>query len=201
MKKLKLLTLIISISIVLSALLQTHANSNELASENCLKGDKILDYYENLEDKSNPNRYLNAAKYYYYQASRNDLSEANALVGHARVALYQNRIKDAKNVLMIALNFNEDNPKVNFYLGETFFADEEYTQAIDFYNHAYNNGYQSHYKTNFKLGICYAKLNEEEKAKFHYNKALQIKPDSTEVKNKLDKLESIKTNYKNVEEI
>ena len=74
------------------------------AIQNCAKGDKILDYYEKLESPQDPNRYLNAAKYYYYQASRLDLSNPNILVGHARVALHQNRLKDAKNVLMIALN-------------------------------------------------------------------------------------------------
>ena len=112
------------------------------AIEYCKKGDKILDYYEKMQNKSNSDRYLNAARYYYYQASRLDLSNPNALIGHARVALHQNRLKDAQNVLMIALNFNEQNPKVNYYLGETFFREGEYTQALDFFNQAYNNGFK-----------------------------------------------------------
>ena len=53
------------------------------ANSYCVKGDKILDYYDKLEDKSNPDKYLNAAKYFYYQASRLDISNQNALIGHA----------------------------------------------------------------------------------------------------------------------
>lgn len=167
------------------------------ANAYCVKGDKILDYYEKLEDKSNPDKYLNAAKYYYYQASRLDLSNANALVGHARVALYQNRLKDAKNVLMIALNFNEINPRVNYYLGETFYREGEYTQAIDFYNQAYSHGYRYDYNTNYKLGISYEKMDDVKMAKYHYKNAIKLRPNSIDAAARLGGLDTIKTDYEN----
>lgn len=167
------------------------------AIQNCAKGDKILDYYEKLESPQDPNRYLNAAKYYYYQASRLDLSNPNILVGHARVALHQNRLKDAKNVLMIALNYNEKNPRVNFYLGETFFRDGEFTQAIDFYKEAYSHGYRYNFNTNLRLGMCYDKLNEINLAKKHYQNALKIKPNNEEILKYLDNMNKIKTNKEN----
>lgn len=167
------------------------------ANEYCVKGDKILDYFERLEDKSNPDRYLNSAKYYYYQASRLDLSNANALVGHARVALHQNRLKDAKNVLMIALNFNEINPKVNYYLGETFFRDGEYSQAIDFFNQAYSHGFRYDYNTNYKMGLCYEKMDDIKNARYHYKNAIKIRPDSVEAAGRLGGLDTIKTDYEN----
>ena len=166
-----------------------------LSNEYCVKGDKILDYYERLQDKSNGQRYLNAAKYYYYQASRVDISNANALIGRARVALYQDRIRDAKNDLMVALNFNEVNPKVSFYLGEAFFQDGDYMEAIDFYSWAYSHGYRYDYKTNLQLGICYEKLDDIKKARKHYSNAINILPASVEAKARLGGLEAINTNY------
>ena len=166
-----------------------------LSNEYCVKGDKILDYYERLDNKINGDRYLNAAKYFYYQASRVDLSNPNALIGRARVAIYQNRIRDAKNDLMIALNFNEINPKVSYYLGEVFFIEGNYTEAIDFYNWAYSHGYRYDYKTNLKLGICYEKLNDVKMAKKHYTNAINIMPASVEAKARMQGLDVINTDY------
>ena len=165
------------------------------SNEYYIKGDKILDYYERLENKTNGDRYLNAAKYFYYQASRVDLSNPNALIGRARVAVYQNRIRDAKNDLMVALNFNEANPKVSYYLGEVFFIEGNYTEAIDFYNWAYSHGYRYDYKTNLKLGICYEKLNDVKMAKKHYTNAINIMPASIEAKARMQGLDVINTNY------
>lgn len=197
--------LIISISLIACIIAQCNfqqANARTTSTEaeaiqNCVKGDKILDYYEKLDAPQDPNRYLNAAKYYYYQASRLDLSNPNVLVGHARVALHQNRLKDAKNVLMIALNYNETNPRVNFYLGETFFRDGEYTQAIDFYQKAYTHGYKLDFNTNLRLGMCYEKLNETNLAKKHYKNALKSKPNNEVVLNRLENIDKIKTNKDN----
>ena len=166
-----------------------------MSNEYCIKGDKILDYYERLENKTNGDRYLNAAKYFYYQASRVDLSNPNALIGRARVAVYQNRIRDAKNDLMVALNFNEVNPRVSYYLGEVFFIEGNYTEAIDYYNWAYSHGYRYDYKTNLKLGVCYEKLNDVKMAKKHYTNAINIMPASVEAKARLHGLDAINTNY------
>lgn len=168
------------------------------ANSYCAKGDKIMNYYAKIQDKTaDPDKYLNAARYYYYQASRIDLSNANALVGHARVALCQNRLKDAKNVLMMALNFNENNPRVNFYLGETFFREGEYTQAIDFYKRAYNHGYKNNFFTNYKMGVCYEKMDDVKNARIHYKNALKIRPHSVNTAARLGGLDTIKTDYEN----
>ncbi len=169
----------------------------------CTNGDKILNYYEKLDDKSDKaknERYLNAAKYYYYQANRLDMSNQNAFIGRARVALLQGRIRDAKNNLMIALNVNELNPKVNFYLGEAFFEEGEFTQAIDFYHFAYTHGYRYDFRTNLKLGICYEKLDDIAKAKLHYQNAIKADPSSIEAKARLGGLDAINTKYGAYEE-
>ncbi len=168
-----------------------------LANSYCAKGDKILDYYEKLSDKTDSNKYLIAAKYYYYQAARVDISNQNSFVGMARISLYQGKTKDAKNALMIALNVNEKNPKVSFYLGEAFFMEQEYFQAIDFYTWAYSNGYQKDFKTNYKLGVCYEKLNDIEKAKYHYQKAINARPNDAEVKQRLQSLMTTEAEYQN----
>lgn len=182
------------------------AGARELPEESqanayCVKGDKILDYYQKLDDKRNAGKYLNAAKYYYYQASRVDISNQNSLIGIARIALYQGKTRDAKNALMMALNFNEVNPRVSFYLGETFFEEGEFTQAIDFYNWAYSHGYRYDYMTNIKLGICYEKLDDVKKAKYHYKNALKAHPGSVTAQAKLSGLDTINTDYKNVNTI
>ena len=202
MKKQLFLAISTSLLLLLPILLCHAAEHNPdvyQANSYCEQGDKILNYYENLKDKTDSDKYLKAAKYYYYQASRVDISNQNSLIGMARIALHKGKTRDAKNALMMALNFDETNPKVSYYLGEAFFAEGEYFQAIDFYTWAYNHGYQSDYKTNYKLGVCYEKLNDTEKARFHYQKALSIKPNATEAKNRLNELNTVDTNYQNVQ--
>jgi len=167
-----------------TALATTTAIQTQI-SEYCLKGDKLVDYYESLNDKSDGVKYLKAAKYYYFQAIRLDKSCTNAFIGVAHIALLQNKTRDAKNTLMAALNFNPENPRVSFYLGETFFQEGDYTEAIDYYNWAYNHGYKYNYKTNLQLAICYEKIYEVNLATRHYNEALKIKPDSQIIKQRL----------------
>ena len=193
-----LIILTISASAPLSKAAE-HIPDISKANSYCAQGDKILDYYETLKDKTDGEKYLKAAKYYYYQASRVDISNQNSLIGIARIALYQGKTRDAKNALMMALNFDETNPRVSYYLGEAFFAEGEYFQAIDFYTWAYNHGYRSHYKTNYKLGVCYEKLNDIEKAELHYQTAIRINPKSTQAKNRLNELHTIDTDYKNIQ--
>lgn len=167
---------------------QVFATENSIqtqVSDYCTKGDKILAYYESIDDKSDGLKYLKAAKYFYFQALRIDKASPNASIGVARIALLQEKTRDSKNILMRALNFNPENPRVSFYIGETFFQEGDYTEAIDYYTWAYNHGYKHNYKTNLQLAICYEKIYETELAKKHYNEALKIKPDSQIIKQRL----------------
>ena len=202
MKKKFFITILLSVIILFTTGLnpiQAETIKDETqANSYCARGDKILNYYEQLTDKKDAQKYLNAAKYYYYQASRVDISNQNSLVGMARISLYQGKTRDAKNALMIALNVDERNPKVSYYIGEAFFMEGEYFQAIDFYTWAYSHGYQKDYNTNFKLGVCYEKLNDIDKAKLHYQNAINARPDSTEAKQRLKGLNTIDTDYKNI---
>ncbi len=193
MKKfiIRLLTLILLYASM--AQLQTYASiikdtPDDTAAAYAAKGDKILNYYENLEDKTGKERFLIAAKYFYYQANRLDISNENAYVGRARVALAQNKVREAKNNLFLALNFDENNPKVNFYLAEAFFQDGEFTEAIKYYTEAYMHGYRTNYKTNLKLGICYEKLDDEQRAKYYYTNAIKIDSTNQEAQNRLKNL-------------
>lgn len=161
------------------------------------QGDKILNYYIKLEDKSDRDRYLTAAKYFYYQANRLDISNANALIGRARVALLQNKVRDAKNNLFIALNFDENNPRVTFFLGEAFFQDGDYDDAIHYYTHAYLHGYRNNYRTNLKLGEAYEKMDDVERARYHYTNAIKIRPSEAEVRFRLQGLDVINNNNGN----
>lgn len=191
-KKTILIFVIIVMNFCLLNTQETLATENTLqekVSDYCTKGDKIVNHYETSNDKTNSLEYLKAAKYYYYQAIRLDKSNPNGLVGLAHVALLQDKTRDAKNILMAALNFNPENPRVSFYIGETFFQEGDYTEAIDYYTWAYNHGYKHNYKTNLQLAICYEKIYETELAKRHYNEALKIKPDSNDIKKRLSNLQ------------
>ena len=158
-------------------------------------GDKILDYYEKLPDKTDQDRFLIAAKYFYFQANKIDISNADALIGRARIALLQNDVRKAKNNLFIALNFDESNPKVLFYLGKTFFQDGDYDDAIKYYSDAYSHGYRLDYNTNLMLGICYEKMDDVKRAKYHYKNAIKIQPSETVAKMRIQGLDIINTNY------
>lgn len=194
MQKLFLILILLSLNPVFCAPPQENASiikdtPSETADSYAAKGDKILNYYENLGDKTGMDRFLVAAKYFYYQANRIDISNKNAFVGRARVALAQNRIRDAKNNLFMALNFDENNPKVNFYLGEAFFQGGEFSEAIKYYTEAYTHGYRTHYKTNLKLGICYEKMDDENRAKYYYSSAIKADSKKTEAKERLESLD------------
>lgn len=192
MKKTILIFIIVIINFCIFNTPKTFAIENTIqnkVSDYCIKGDKIVSHYESITDKSNGLEYLKAAKYYYYQAIRLDKSSANALVGLAHVALLQNKTRDAKNILMAALNFNPENPRVSFYIGETFFQEGDYTEAIDYYTWAYNHGYKHNYKTNLQLAICYEKIYEIKLARKHYNEALKIQPDSAIIKRRMEDMD------------
>ena len=194
----KILSIIIIAITSLSHVCAQPLHDTTQAEAYCVKGDKILNHYEKLTDKTDSAKYLKAAKYYYYQALRVDISNQNALVGMAKISLYQGNTRDAKNALMVALNVDERNPKVNYYLGEAFFKEAEYFQAIDFFSFAYSYGFQNDYRTNLRLGICYEKLNDIEKAKFHYNTAIKTNPSDTEAKQRLSELHATDAEYKDV---
>lgn len=171
----------------------------ESADSLAAKGDKILDYYEKLNETRREDRYLISAKYFFYQASRVDIANKNAFIGRARVALFQDNVRDAKNNLFMALNFDENNPKVNFYIGEAFFQDGEFAEAIKYYTEAYTHGYKVDYKTNLKLGICYEKMDDEKRARYYYQNAIKIIPTQAEARNRLQGLDVINTSYEDYE--
>lgn len=155
------------------------------------QGDKILNHYEKLQDKSGQERLLTAAKYFYFQANKLDISNQNAYIGRARIALFQDNVRDAKNNLFMALNFNENNPKVTYYMGNAFFKDGDFDDAINYYLHAYNHGYRLNYNTNLKLGICYEKMDDSQRAKYHYKNAMKILPSQAEPRLRLQGLDII----------
>lgn len=211
--KIKNIILLITLSTLISTPQTfTHATENDLATwqeeyyfeknnpeaaskKYSQQADQILRYFHSIPNKTETDKqkYLNAAKYFYYKARRADLSNTDALVGQARIALYENRIRDAKNSLFIALNINEDNPKVNYYLGETFFKDGEFAKAVDFYLYAYTHGFRYNFWTNYKLGITYEKLDNVELARTHYTQAVKINPNFKDASKRLKGLDQIKT--------
>ncbi len=167
----------------------------ESASYYTSKGDEILDYCEKLKSPKDKERFIVAAKFFYYQASRADVSNQNALIGNARASLLQNNIREAKDSLFMALNFNEHSPRTNFYIGETFYQDGEFLDAIKYYKLAYKYGYGSDYRTNLRLGVCYEKLDAPAQAKTYYSNAMNIMPSLSEPRQRINALYSIKTGY------
>ena len=60
--------IILSFILFIKTLTPVNANvATQSATDiNCIKGDKIVDYYETLTDKTDSEKYLNAAKYFYF---------------------------------------------------------------------------------------------------------------------------------------
>ena len=73
-------------------------NAKAASRQYCAQADKILNYFNSLpvKTRTDEQKYLTAAKYFYYQAHRIDKSNTDALVGKARIALYENHLNAIK---------------------------------------------------------------------------------------------------------
>lgn len=140
--------------------------------------------------------FLKEAKWFYEQSTKVYADNVDGYVGLARSYMYLGRFQKAYNNLMLAYNFDNNNPMVNYYLGEYNFLNEKYMTALTFYKEAFKRGYSKHYNTTFQIALCYDKLGDAPKATIYYKKCLEIDSKAKEPRKKLAQIQSKDEKYK-----
>jgi tetratricopeptide (TPR) repeat protein len=91
-----------------------------------------------------------------------------------------------KNILYILLIFAQTfRAQSDFETGNSFYAKENYKEAIQSYENIINSGTQSA-DVYFNLGNCYYKLHQVAPAVYNYEKALLLNPNDSEIKTNLE---------------
>lgn len=162
--------------------------ASDTIGNNLTQGNKYLQLYEKAPEYELSSEYLKQAKHYFFQAEKSDPTSREAILGLAQVYLYQNNYPKTHTQLMKAMSMYPYDAYTNLYLAELYFKREQFTKAYDFYNYAYQYGLGGDFLLNYKLGLCSEKLALIDAARFYYQKALSIRPDSLEAKEKLQAL-------------
>lgn len=72
-------------------------------------------------------------------------------------------------VLLLAfVMFGQTDPKENFYDGEFFFMEEEYSEALYAFNKVYNAGYKDNANINYRIGVCLLNIKGREPESIPY---------------------------------
>ena len=141
--------------------------------------------------------FLKEAKWFYERSVKTYPDHLDGFMGLAKTYMAMGRFNKAFDNLMVAYNFDNKSPLVNYYLAENSFLGERYHTAMIYYTEALKYGYQNHYDTNYKLGLCYDKLGDSKNAKKYYNRAIEINPNATIPKQKIEEIDNRNANYKN----
>lgn len=136
-----------------------YANVNESAYIE--KGRAFLQMAVNNQNPELNSVYINKAKYFYYIASQNIPPSSEALIGLGRVYMLQKKFNDAKDVLNKAFSVDPYNANASFYLGEFFFTNSDYINALKYYENAQKLGYNDTLANEKMISICKAKLGVE----------------------------------------
>ena len=73
------------------------------------------------------------------------------------------RVFTVLSFLFIAtMIFGQYDPKENFYDGEFFFAEEDYSEALYAFTQVYKEGYQENSNINYRIGICLLNIDGRE---------------------------------------
>ena len=144
---------------------------------------------QTVEDK---NFYLQEAMRYYFLLSKIDPKSIEAQIGLARIYDEYKLDKFAKEHFFMASNFDNLNPKTNFYFANFYYKRNDLITALMYYQKAYRYGFSKNYDLNYKIATVYEKLADIESAKKFYANALKIKPKNQELINKIRLLDELK---------
>ncbi|MFA7658191.1 MAG: hypothetical protein WCY19_02025 [Candidatus Gastranaerophilaceae bacterium] len=142
--------------------------------------------------------YLQEAMRYYFLLSKIKPKSIDAQIGLGRIYDELGLDSYAKKHFFVALDFNNKNPRTNYYLGDFYYRRSDLLEALMYYKKAYANGYSNNYKLNYKMAVIYEKLADIESAKKFYSNTLKITPQNAELGNKirlLDELNYDKSQY------
>jgi len=72
-------------------------------------------------------------------------------------------------ILLLAFSaFGQTDPKENFYDGEFFFMEEEYSEALYAFNKVYKAGFQDNANINYRIGVCLLNIRDRESEAIPY---------------------------------
>ena len=140
------------------------------------------------EDKS---FYLEQAMRNYYLATKINGTIIDANTGLARVYDEMNQDRLAKEYFFKATNLSTYDPKANLYFANFYFKRNDFLNALFYYKIAYEHGFSKNYELNCQLGIIYEKIADIENAKVFYQRALSLKPNDTNLAEKIRLLDDL----------
>ena len=185
----------------------TDAAAEKLQELNLLMRGEVNTYIEIAIDYANGGNYTEAIAlldllqnadhplvHYYkglYQVKNNDTNSARASIHKGAACspdyVFPNRIEDIE-VLQNTINLNRNDYKACYYLGNLYYDKKRYSDAIVAWQLSIrlNDGFAT---THRNLGIAYYnKLNLEQEALKHYERAFAIDPSDSRVLFELDNL-------------
>lgn len=152
---------------------------------------KNMRLFENTQLPANKNFYLKEAMRYYFLLSKIQPNSIDAQVGLGRVYDEFKLDKFAQEHFFIAFNFDNDNPKTNFYFANYYYKRSDYINALNYYKQAYKYGYSRSYFLNKRLGNLYEKLADIETAEKYYKIALKLNQKDSELIDKIHSLDDL----------
>lgn len=148
-------------------------------------------------DQEDHDKYIDTAMRNYYILTKIDSENVFPFVQLARIYDDKSKNRLAKEYFFKATNLNVKDAYANFYFGEFYFKRHDYKRALFYYNAAYNNGFNNRYELNLRLATIYEKFADLVNAKRFYDVSYSMKPDETELKEKINSLNGL--NYESSE--
>tara|TARA_B100001179_G_C18529206_1_gene376264 strand:+ start:251 stop:814 length:564 start_codon:yes stop_codon:yes gene_type:complete len=140
------------------------------------KGDATLCYHGakfGYENRSIINKCKNAL-------NDNSLSPKNRAATYVNLGIiYNNSTQPDKALLTLNKGKEYDGVRSEVALnsGNSYYLKKDYNKALDLYEKSFELGIKDKSAVFFNIGLVYEKLNNIEKAIFHYKKAIELKPE------------------------
>lgn len=187
--KIIILTLLLPLIQHLPAFAINTADVNKNASYYYTAGNVELNNYKMTLDRMK----LRYAIYNFKKMYELDSSNIDALIGLSIAYRLDCKPILAKNAILKALNYDYNSPKANFYLGEYYFYQNEFTNALSSYKKAENLGFKGH-DIEFKMAQAYAKVGELAVAKKYYLACADKMPQRVEYIAKINEIDKLMNN-------
>ncbi len=136
------------------------------------------------------NRLMEAAQARYFQLAEYDSTQIKYPLQLARIYDFTKEDRLAKGYFFRALNLDAHNAYANLYLGDFYFARDDYKRALKRYRDAHVNGLQNKYELNYNMGIIYEKFGDLVNAQKYYS-AVAAAKNTPELQNKINSIKAL----------